>query len=193
MKLAKSLSGLFNNSNRRIIHDTKISSRLKIMSNISPKTRVRGGSVLTVLGIIIIAASLMFPFHFFLEAWSHTDDTFVLETFETTSIYYDFFIGGIVRGMILPIGGGNVSLDIEMKNSNGEVVHASENIEDRYFLEFQPSETGLYHLVIYNPTDNTVSVYVIIWQYYYNILLTLIGITVFAIGIIMILMPYVRE
>ena len=142
--------------------------------------------VLDIVGILVIAVSLFFPFHFFLPPWAHRDVSLEVEAYKTVYIECDFFMGSVVRGMVLTPGEGKRDIDFYMEDSSGQSVLAREGIEERYFFEFHPQNTGLYRLVLDNKMETPRSVYVIIWQYYYNILFSCLGLGVFICGVALI-------
>ena len=147
------------------------------------------GTFLDVIGIMIIIMSFLFPFHFFMPAWSHTETTLHVEPYGNSSLDLDLFMGGIIRGTVQVIGAeNNTALDFTIEDSAAETV-TSRRIQNGYNFEFSPKTTGLHKLHF----DNTInarepkSVNVTIRQYYYNILLLCIGFAVFISGIVLII------
>ena len=147
------------------------------------------GTFLDVIGIMIIIMSFLFPFHFFMPAWSHSEISLQVEPYGNSSLDLDLFMGGIIRGTVQVIGvENNTVLDFTIEDSAAETI-TSKRIQNGYSFEFSPRNTGLHKLRF----DNTInarepkSVNVTIRQYYYNILFLCIGSAVFISGIVLII------
>ncbi len=155
----------------------------------SPRTRFIIGCFLDILGIVAIVMTLIFPFHFFLPSWSYTETTISIEPYKAAEIDYDFFMGGVVRGVVTNTIHANSSavLSLHVEDSGGETVLAPRSISERYTFELQPQQTGLHKLILDNVQDAEGSATVRIWQYYYNILFLSLGFAVFISGIVLII------
>jgi hypothetical protein len=161
---------------------------------ISPRSWTLLGYTLDVIGIIMIIMALIFPFYLFLPAWSHKDGTFNINPQSKTYTDYHFYIGGIIRGMVLMQDSGNSSITITIIYPKGETIISPTGdimlgpsiITGRYIFEFQTKETGLYKVILNNQMNASISIYIIIWQYYYNVLFACLGTGFFICGLIMV-------
>jgi hypothetical protein len=151
-------------------------------------TRFSIGCLLDILGIIVLVTALIFPFHFFLPAWSRTETTVTIEPYRNAQIDHDFFMGGVVRGTITHTMETNstVTLSFYIEDSTGEKVVDPRRIPGTYNFELQPQQTGLHRLVLDNTLQMQGTARLTIQQYYYNILFLSLGFVIFIAGILLI-------
>ena len=146
------------------------------------------GTFFDIIGIVIIVMSFLFPFHFFMPAWSQIETSLQVEPYGNSSLDLDLFIGGIVRGTVRISGENKTAVDFVIEDSTGETI-TSRRIEEKYNFEFSPKNTGLHKLHFDNIVDarEPKTVNVTIRQYYYNILFLCVGFAIFISGIILII------
>ena len=165
----------------------KSGSVVKLMrAKLSPRTWLYLGVVLDALGILVIVVSYLVPFHFFLPPWNYRDATLEVDAHKAVPMECDFLTGSIIRGMVLNLGEENRGIDFYIEDSGGETLLRRDGILERYMFEFRPQDTGLYRLVLDNTIETPRSVYVIVWQYYYNILFLCLGFGIFISGVVLI-------
>lgn len=141
------------------------------------------GLLVVIIGVAVSASSFLVPFHSFLPAWIHLDDSYIIKTREYRSLSIDLMFGCIVRGM-LDVSGGDGYISFSVEDSGGRIIIPERRVGKRHFFEFQPAKTDSYVLVLDNSGYSAEkSVYWIVWVYYYNILFLFLGIILFIAGI----------
>jgi hypothetical protein len=158
------------------------------MTERASKKRFVLGCVLVVVGIAVIVVGFIFPFHFYLTAWTHYENTITIDPYGRLKIDQNYFMGGIIRGQIIVSTVSNSTLVFYIEDSNGKTVVGPREINDEIKFEFHPQETSFYTIVFDNMGGESRSIFFITWQYYYNVLFTIIGIIIFFVGIILIIM-----
>jgi len=146
------------------------------------------GCILVILGIVVIFIGLIFPFHFFLPAWTHYANTITINPYERLKIGQNFFMGGIIRGQTITSTESNSTVVLFIEDSNGKMVVGAREINNEIKFEFQPHQTSFYTIVLDNMGGKSKTIFIIIWQYYYNILFLILGLIIFLAGIILIAM-----
>lgn len=146
------------------------------------------GTFFDIIGIVIIVISFLFPFHFFMPAWSHTETSLQVEPYVNSTLDLDLYIGGIIRGTVQVSGENKTAVDFIIEDPSGETI-TSRRIDEKYNFEFSPKNTGLHKLRFDNIVDarEPKTVNVTIRQYYYNILFLCVGFAIFISGIILII------
>jgi hypothetical protein len=134
---------------------------------------------------------LIFPFHFFLPAWTYYANTTTIDPYGRLKINQNYFMGGIIRGQVI-VNKSNNTLDFYIEDSSGKTIVGPRDIIDEIDFEFQPQETSFYTIILDNMAGESRSIFIITWQYYYNILFAFSGFITFIIGIILIIMSSER-
>jgi hypothetical protein len=145
------------------------------------------GCIFVVLGFVWIMISLIFPFHFFLNAWTHFENTITIDPYGRLKIDQNYFMGGIIRGQVIVSNESNGTIVFYIEDSSGKTIVGPREINNSIKFEFQPQETSFYTIVLDNMGGDSRSIFIITWQYYYNILLTILSLVLFIIGIILII------
>jgi len=162
------------------------------MANQISKKHFVLGCIFVVLGITLLIAGLIFPFHFFLPAWTHYANTLTIDSYGRLKIDQNYFMGGIIRGQIIVSNVSNSTLIFYIEDSSGQTVVGPREISDEIQFEFQPQETSFYTIVLDNMGGESRSIFIITWQYYYNTLFPILGFIIFFAGIVLIVMSSER-
>lgn len=162
------------------------------MTEHASKKRFILGCILVVLGIAVFVVGLIFPLHFFLTAWTHYANTITINPYGRLKIDQNYFMGGIIKGQATVSNLSNSTLIFYIEDSSGKTVVGPREINDEIQFEFHPQETSLYTIVLDNMGGESRSIFIIIWQYYYNVLLSILGIITFFVGIVLIVMSSER-
>jgi len=162
------------------------------MAKHASKKRFVLGCVLVILGIAVFVVGFIFPFHFFLTAWTHYANTITINPYGRLKIDQNYFMGGIIRGQIIVSNISNSTLIFYIEDASGKIIVGPREINDEIKFEFHPQETSFYTIILDNMGGESRSIFIITWQYYYNVLFLILGFITFFAGIILIVMSSER-
>jgi hypothetical protein len=154
------------------------------MTENGSKRRFILGCIIIVLGITLIVVGLFFPFHFFLPAWTYYTNTMTIDSYGRLKIDQNYFVGGVITWQVIVSNVSNSTLVFYIEDSSGKTIEGPREFNDEIKFEFHPQETSFYSMVLDNIMGESKTVFIINWQYYYNILFQILGFIIFIVGII---------
>jgi hypothetical protein len=146
------------------------------------------GLLFAVLGILFLVCSFFVPFYSSLPAWKHWDGTYTIGAGTSNGPLVELSYGPVVEGM-LEISGGNNDIYFSIEDSQrGTVISKTLASNEYYFGPFQALQNTYYFKF-----DNSVSLltpktaYWIVRAYWYNLAFLIFGVSLLALGIIVLL------
>ncbi len=140
--------------------------------------------VLLSIGIILTLSSFIIPFHWFLPAWTHWDGEFLVRAGQTGGPTIGFNWGTFVRGMLI-INGDEDDILFSVLEQTGEEIIPERVLHNKYIFEFESWKSTSYDFVFDNTSPNADrTVYWIIWGYWYNLILFIVGGALSVAGLI---------
>ena len=140
------------------------------------------GFTMAILGVTLLASSLLVPFHTFLPAWTYRDGYYIIKPREQRSLSIGLTFGSFVRGM-LAVRGGDGHISITIEDYGGNTIIDDRRVSDKCFFEFQPDKMEPYILVLSNGDGVAQeTIYLIVSIYYYNVFFLLVGVTLSVAG-----------
>ena len=116
------------------------------------------------------------------------DQSIEIEPHKSKCLGCELIVGSTIKGIITPSWEGNSIATLSIEGPSGETL-VSNIIEDEHSFEFTPQYTGLHKVCLASSVDSSasISIYVAIWQYSYNILFFCAGLGLFILGLILVL------
>jgi len=148
-------------------------------------------AVVVAVGLSILLSSFVVPFHQFLPAYTHWEDTYVIRPGGRASLGIGLMSGSIVQVVLFADGGG--SIDFHVEDIEGKVVVDERRVSGRVLLEFQPVKTDSHVFVFENRDSSPQKMDWSIGVYYYNTTFQLAGLIMCGIGVVMIALDRTRD
>jgi hypothetical protein len=130
------------------------------------------------LSLGVFASSYVIPYHSFLPAWSHYDDTVITVPGELRSLSVTSGLGDPIIVMLHVNGDGYVHFTL--MDQNRTIIHEEDLGFGRHYFEVQSGSI----LSFENIVSTNQSLDYVISFYYYKIAFQLLSIIIFLIGII---------
>ena len=131
-----------------------------------------------VLGLSLFASTFFVPYHSFLPAWKHYDNSFTISPEGKSSFSINPGFESTIQFMLV-IDGEN-SLHLIIKNGQDQTVVDQTLSPGKYFFSFS-SKDGIYTTFLENSGSLVQGIYWIVWIYYYNTTFQIMGITLLGL------------